>query len=245
MTFMRQLTVSRVVGLLFVGALGCGLINSDVTKVTFDLPSKTYSFDSSKAGVPANFSTVKINCGTPDNLLTMTVMDCCNPPAASPIKPNCTANPVKCESAVCTLEQPVTVVQSMNLKNEVPQLMSVNDQHLANISLETLHYEAMSTLNVDIPALDLYLGPSAAMGPMDAGVIHFGTVPAIAHGTSPSGDVVLDADADATFSSFGYTFGTPFNFIASTTVRVPSGSPAPTGMVTVTVSGKIAAKLAL
>jgi len=241
LTVMRSLSVTRVASLLLVGALGCGLISSDITKVTFDLPPKTYSFDSAQAGLPTAATPV-VHCGSPDNIATMTVMDCCKPPAGLP-QPNCTANPVVCEAGICTLEQPITVSQTMNLKSEVMVLQSVNSQSLVDISLQNLHYEATSTLTIDVPPLELYLAPSTVKDPKDPAAMKFGTVPAIVHGTSPSGDVVLEPGADALFAGYGHDFGTPFNFIATTTISVPSGSAPPTGAITVTVTGKVAAKL--
>jgi hypothetical protein len=239
LTTMRFLSVTRVASLLLVGALGCGLISSDITKVTFDLPAKTYAFNSQQWGIPAG-NTVVVHCGSPDNLLTMTVMDCCNPPAPLP-KPNCTANPVVCEAAVCTLKQPVSVAQKMNLKMEVPELSSVNSQSLVDISLSNLHYDAVSSLNVDVPPLELYLADDGVTDVASGS--KFGTVPAIPKGTSPSGDVILEPNADALFTARGHDFGTPFNFIATTTISVPSGSPTPNGAIMVTVTGKVSAKL--
>ncbi|HVR03273.1 MAG TPA: hypothetical protein VMT47_14140 [Polyangia bacterium] len=226
----------RLGALLLLGAVGCGLLSSDITKVTFDLPAKMYSFDTAQWGIPAG-NTVAVPCGGANP-----IQDCCNPPAPLP-KPNCTANPVVCEASLCTLEQPVTVSQTMNLKAEVPELSSVNSQSLVDISLSNLHYDAKSTLNVDVPPLELFLAPDMVTDPKDAQAMKFGTVPAIAKGTSPSGDVVLEPGADALFAGYGHAFSTPFNFIASTTVSVPSGSPTPTGTITVTVTGKVAAKL--
>jgi len=245
-TAMRSLSSRlrwRLGGLVLLGAVGCGLISSDITKVTFDLPAKTYSFDTAQWGIPAG-NTVAVHCGAPDNLATATIMDCCNPPALPGLtKPDCNAHPLVCEGTpmVCTLKQPVTVAQKMDLKMEVPQLSSISNQSLVDISLSNLHYVAVSTLNVDIPPLELYLADDGVTDSSQG--MKFGTVPTIPKGTSPSGDVVLEPGADALFAARGHTFGTPFNFIATTTVSVPSGSPAPTGMITVTVTGKAAAKL--
>jgi len=73
----------------------------------------------------------------------------------------------------------------------------------------------------------------------------FGTIPAIKAGTSPSGDVVKTAAADTLFSSYVSNFATPFNVLASATVIVPSGSPNPTGAISITLTGSIAAKPSL
>ena len=236
MIAMRSFSFARVAGFLLMGSLGCGLISSDITRVTFDLPAKTYSFNSAQWGIPAG-NTVAVPCGG-----ASPVQDCCNPPAPLP-KPNCTANPIVCEASVCTLKQPVTVAQKMDLKMEVPQLSSVSNQSVVDISLTSLHYDAVSTLNVDVPALELFLADDGVMSATDASAMKFGTVPSIPKGTSPSGDVVLEPNADALFAARGHMFGTPFNFIATTTISVPSGSPTPNGAITVTVTGKAAAKL--
>jgi hypothetical protein len=236
MSAMRLFSLARVSGLLVLGALGCGLISSDITKVTFDLPAKTYSFNASQWGIPAG-STQAVPCGGSN-----VVQDCCNPPAPLP-KPNCAANPLMCVSGVCTLEQPVTVSNTVNLKAEVPVLSSVSNQSIADITLSNLHYEAQNTLNVDVPPLVLYIAADGVTNPNDPSAQKFGTVPMIPKGMNASGDVILEPDADAVFSARGQMFGTPFNFIATTTVVVPSGSPTPQGMITVTITGKIAAKI--
>jgi hypothetical protein len=241
LTVMRSLSVTRVASLLLVGALGCGLISSDITKVTFDLPPKTYSFDSAQAGLPTAATPV-VHCGSPDNIATMTVMDCCNPPAPLP-KPNCVTNPVVCEAGVCTLEQPVTVSQTMNLKAEVGVLQSVNSQSLVDISLQSLHYVAANTLTIDVPPIDLYLAPGTVTDWKDPAAMKFGSVPALAHGMPADGDVILDDGSDALFAKYGHDFGTPFNFIAKTTISVPSGAAPPQGAITITVTGKVSAKL--
>jgi hypothetical protein len=241
MTAMRLFSLARVSGLFVLGALGCGLISSDITKVTFDLPAKTYMFNASQWGLPPGMTPL-VHCGAPDNLATMTVMDCCNPPAPL-TKPDCTAHPVMCVSGVCTLEQPVTVPSMVNLKAEVPVLSSVNSQSIADITLSNLHYEAQNTLNIDVPPLVLYIAPDGVTDPKDPNAQKFATVPMIPKGMNASGDVILEPDADAVFSARGQMFGTPFNFIATTTIVVPSGSPSPQGMITVTVTGKIAAKI--
>jgi hypothetical protein len=235
---MRTFSLARLSGLVVLGALGCGLISSDITKVTFDLPAKTYSFNASQWGIPAG-NTQAVPCGG-----ASPVQDCCNPPALPGVtKPDCTAHPLMCVSGVCTLEQPVTVSNSVNLKAEVPVLSSVNNQSIADITLSNLHYDAQNTLNVDVPPLVLYVAPDGVTNPNDPNAQKFGTVPMIPKGMNSSGDVILEPNADAVFSARGQMFGTPFNFIATTTVVVPSGSPTPQGMITVTITGKIAAKI--
>jgi hypothetical protein len=242
---MKRATLSRVLTVVcvavvttFFGAFGCGLISSDITKVTFDLPMKTYIFDSASFGVPAG-NTAAIPCGA-----APLVTDCCNP-----LGVNAGCSPqrsVMCEAAVCTLHQVVSIPQKVDFKKEVPQLASVSDQHLANMSFEALNYAVTAnTLNVAVPPLQLYLAPgSVTTLPSDQAVL-FGTVDTIPAGQTPSGSIKKEADADATFARFGSDLSAPFNILIGTTIVVPSGTPTPTGRVSVAVTGTFAAKLAL
>jgi hypothetical protein len=220
---MRSLSFARVSGLLGVltlGALGCGLISSDITKVTFDLPTKHYTFSAQGFTVPAGVPNMQIPCGAA-----------------------CTAVGLACVANVCSAQVPLSVYNTINLKMEVPALSSVNSQTLADITLESMSYSVNNTSNVALPEIDLYLAPNGVTSASDPSAMKFGSVPPIAAGANTSGDVVKDPGADALFIMYGQNFGTPFNFIAATTVVVPTGSPAPTGMVDITINGKIAAKL--
>jgi hypothetical protein len=217
---MRLRLSARVVGLLLAGGLGCGLINSDITKVTFDLPRKHYTFDSQGWNVPAGVAQ-KVPCGAGTPLAT------------------CPA-PLTCDAGFCTAHVPVKVVQKMDLGKEVPAL--AGHQSIADITLETLTYDVMSTANVAIPPLELFLAPDGVTDPSDPSAKKFGTVPAIAAGETTSGAVEKEPDADATFVMYGHDLATPFNIIATTSVDV---TMTPTGTVDVTIDGTIAARFSL
>jgi hypothetical protein len=223
-------------------ALGCGLISSDITKVTFDLPMKSYHFDTSGLNIPAG-NTQEIPCGP-----TQLVMDCCNPPAPLPA-PDCSSPTTNITCAtnaqgndVCTAEVTVTQTASMNLGSEVPKLSSATS--LANLSISRIAYTVTNnTLNVDLPPMVIYLAPNGITDPNDPNAKRFGTVPTIPAGTTPSGTVSLEPNAAATFSSFTQSLSTPFNFIITTTVEVPSGTPIPSGAIDVGVTGTLSASL--
>jgi hypothetical protein len=239
MIAMRRMSSVRVLGLALLGAASCGLLNSDISKVSFELPAKSYAFNASQWHLPA--STPAIPCGA-----GQVITDCCNPPALPGVtKPNCAVTPLACDAGVCTAHITISVANPVDLKQEVPVLANVNNQSLANISLGTLTYAVTNTLNVKLPALELYLAPDGITDAKDPSAIKFGTVPEIPAMTPANGDVVKEPDADATFAMFGHAISTPFNFIATTTVVIPSGSPTPTGMVSITVNGTVTAKLAL
>jgi hypothetical protein len=178
----------------------------------------------------------RVACG-PGQIVT----DCCNPPAPIPA-PNCTLTPLVCASQVCTLRFPVTTVQSMDLKQEVPVLANVQSQFLVDVFISRIGYAVTSTLNVELPPVDLYVAPDGVTSISDPSAQKFGTVPATPAMTSGSGDVELSPDVEQIFAPFAHDPAVPFNFIAAATIVLPSGSPIPNGAVSITVTGQLTAK---
>jgi hypothetical protein len=162
---MRRAIVAFV---LAAATSGCGLISADVTETPFDLPTKSYSFDASSFPVPAGV-TAEIPCGA-----GQVVTDCCMPPTGLPM-PDCNLTPLTCEQNengmdVCTATVPVTQKQMLNFGQEVPQLQSFTG--ILKIKIKRISYlVTTNTLNVDLPDVDLYLGPANATKPDDPGVV--------------------------------------------------------------------------
>src|SRR6266700_2831955 len=216
---------------------GCGLISSDITAITFDLPAKSFSFDTASAGwkAPPSYYNVAVPCGT-----GQAVTDCCHPPMPAPT-PDCVATPLVCASSVCALQFPINVSQSINLKNEVPSLASVAASSLS-ITIKQISYTIASTMNVELPPIDIYVAPANVTSADDPSAKKFGTIPATPAGATRSGDVALDPAGQAALSQYMSQFTTPFNLIGHAVMVVPSGSPTPAGKVDATVTGKISAK---
>ncbi|HET6281700.1 MAG TPA: hypothetical protein VFH73_12060 [Polyangia bacterium] len=234
-----SLLVVSVLSFCFMGS-GCGLISSDIASVSFDLPSKSYSFDTNNGmwKLPMGMFPA-IPCG--DGQL---IMDCCNPPDPLP-KPNCAATPLTCEGApsVCTLRFPVSVVQSMDLKKEVPALATFSNQSIIKVTISQIRYTFDSTMNVDLPEVELFLAPDGVTAADDPSAQKFGTVPVTPAMMSGQAQVVLEMTAATIFAERSQHLGTPFNFIATTTVVVPSGTTIPSGGVNLTVTGRAKASL--
>lgn len=226
MRTMRANNSISVIAALLLGALGCGLISPDITKVTFDLPKKHYVFTTAglSSMVPAGAADIQLTCG------------------AGGAVPTCPA-PATCDADVCTVHYPVSVVQTMNLKKDAADLAQYSS--LASISIDRVQYEVVSTANIAIPPLTIYLAPMGISDPADPQAVKFGTVPMIDAMATTSGDVVKEPDADATFAAFTMNLDTNFNFIAATSVTWVSGSGLPTGQVDITIKGRIAAKPSL
>ena len=228
--------VLRLLALL--GAVGCGLVSRDVTGVSFDLPAKSYSFDTNDSmwKLPVG-SFPSVPCGS-----GQLIADCCHPPAPVPT-PDCGVTPLFCENALCTLKFPVTVVQTVNLKDEVPQLQNVDKQYLINVSISQIRYSVSNSLNVDLPPVELYIAPADVTSLADSRAQKFGTVPVLQAMTSGDDMVDLEPGSDVVFANYAHEFGTPFNFIAAATVVVASGSPIPHGKVVITITAQVTASL--
>jgi hypothetical protein len=230
---MPRLVVASVLAL---GISACGLIDSDVTETSFDLPPRMYSFDASTFNAPSGIAS-EVPCGVAP------VVDCCNPTPPLPA-PDCSATPLTCEQnengmMVCTATVPVSQASMINLGQEVPQLSGFTG--VVNIKIKRIGYTVTTnTLNVDLPDVVLYLAAQGVTDPADPSARKFGTLPAILAGTTAVGDVILETNAGEVFNSFAQNLATPFNVIAATTLRV---THSPTGKIDLTISGKLAASL--
>jgi hypothetical protein len=235
---MRRTIVASLLALGCVSvSVGCDkIISSDVTETPFDLPAKTYSFDSASFPIPAGI-TAEVPCGA-----GQLVTDCCMPPVGP--APDCNATPIACQQnengvSVCTAMVKVSQSQMLNFAQEAPELNSLPS--VINIKIKRISYVVMTnTLNIDLPDVELFLGPAGATKPSDSGVVKFGTMPGIMAGTMPAGDVVLVRDAESVLGMFTQDLTAPISFIASTTLTV---THSPTGRIDLTVSGKLAASL--
>jgi hypothetical protein len=231
-----KLSYLMVMGLALSGAASCGLISSDILSTTFSLPAKSYAFNTSVWHLPEG-SFPAISCGA-----GQLVEDCCNPPDPLP-KPDCSVNMLSCDDALCTLHVPISVDQTMDLKKEVPALSSFSNQSLIDVTITKITYVFASTMNVDLPPVELFIAPAGVTSADDPTAQKFGTTRVIPAGASGEDMVVLAPNAGAVFADKAHHFGTPFNFIARTSVVIPSGSPIPSGGVNLTVQGTAKASL--
>ena len=217
----------------------CGLVSRDVSLLSFDLPAKSYSFDTNDSSWKLPTGTFpRVPCGAGE-----LVVDCCNPPARFPT-PDCGLTPLSCESGACTLKFPVAVFQQVDLGQEVPALANVSSQSLVDVYVSQIRYQVTSSLNVALPAVDLFVAPDGVTSAADSRAQKFGTVPVTPPMMSGDGLVAIVPDAEQIFAAYAHDPATPFNFIATTTVVIPSGSLIPQGKVDITVTGQISAQIA-
>src|SRR5438034_11470716 len=84
-------------GMAFVVATGCGLISSDVTKVSFDLPARSYRFDTAQAGWKTSTAT---SFATVPTIACAVDADCCPAPVMA-LGIDCSAIICDAVSAAC------------------------------------------------------------------------------------------------------------------------------------------------
>lgn len=217
MPTMRAKFAISVIGALVLGAIGCGLIDTDITKFTFKLPAKTYTITAPNAGT---IPSTPIACGPGTAVATC-------------------PSPLTCDDAVCTGHVPVSVVRKMDFRKDAAELTSYAS--ITDLKIENIKYSVVSTANIEVPTIEIFLAPDGVTDPAAPSARKFGSIPPIAAGATVSGDVVKEPDADAAFTSFATNIDVPFNFIAATTVDIPTGSPTPTGMVNITINGTLSA----
>jgi hypothetical protein len=226
----------RLAALAAFSLAGCGLISSDVFRVTFDLPVESYTLDTAQWGSlpPAaqNSTFPSIACTT-DN-------DCCTLGALAGI--DCATTPLTCQANLCEADVPVSQSTPIDLSTDVkPSLAQYTS--LAHITISSISYTVSNnSLNVDLPTLSIYLAPSGVTDPTDPRAVLFGTVPSIPAGSDPSAQVQLVSNSGAIFEMFTSNLATPFDIIVATTVKIVAGTPVPSGHITIAVTGTISAQ---
>jgi hypothetical protein len=214
---------------------GCGLISSDIGSVQFDLPPKSYSFDTAQAGWTLPATTLPaVSCSD------ATV--CCTAATAAGVA----CAQVICDgtSGTCAFTATVeTPPQTIDLKSEVPALSSFSSQSVIDVTISQIKYDVTrNTMNVALPPVELFVAPQGVTSASDARAKKFGTVPSTPAGmTVTDGTVVLDPGGQQAFVGFAHAFGTPFVFLSRTTVVVPGGTPTPAGGVDITIRGRLSA----
>ena len=163
---MNYLSLRWAVGVamgLGVGALGgCGLISSDVTNFDLTLPDKTFTIDMGRW---------EINSSARDTYLMRTCAgqspQFCNNAVQQVCTMGCSGS---CGAAsTCDLSFDISLLQSVNLLMEKPELKSINDEPVIKVTIDSVTYEITSnTLNVDTPEFTVYVAPTSVQKISDA-----------------------------------------------------------------------------
>ncbi len=236
MSIMRSSSLeTRAFAVAALALAGCGLISSDITKLTFDLPTQTYTLDTSMWG--------NLPAGTVPAVPCTSSADCCTAGALAGI--SCSTTPLDCNAGTCEAAIPESVWSSIDLATKVPQLSGFGGHALSQITISKITYSVSNnTLNIDLPAMTIYLAKDGITDPNDPGAVVFGTTMPIPAGTDPTNQpVTLVSNAAQVFGMFTTDISMPFNLIAATVVKIEAGQPVPSGAITIAVTGAISAQI--
>ncbi len=216
------------------GAVGCGLISSNIFDVTIGLSSQTYGHD---FGTATTSKAPTISCpASPDPCGALAGQI----PGASNGHCDQTQAP-----AVCAADVSVVLPSTVNLSMDSSFASSVGSKAVRFVHTIDLAYGVnMNTTTFDIPALQLYIGPSGAKLPTDQGVVALGTLQAIPRGTLiPAGSQhVTILEGTAAHDKFAYYVQNPmvpFVLMVATTKTVRGGDPIPAGKIQLVIKPSI------
>lgn len=206
-----------------LGAMGCGLISSDVTNFDLTLPEKKFTIDASgwdvKQSDANNFTSLR--CDSNPTVCSSAVTQACMTGCSG------TCNAAK----TCDLSLDVSLMQPVNLVMEKPELKSINDEPVIKVTIDSVTYQVTSnTLNVATPTINVYVAPTTVLKPgPDATLI--GTIPPI-----PANQVIstpqmlmFTPDGKAALVKIMSSFKTPFNVLVGSSLLVTAGQPVPMG----------------
>jgi hypothetical protein len=213
---------------MVVALCGCGIIDPNITRFELRLPERMFTMDTDQWQLSSSGAVFpEIACGADPTFCETEVQSLCG-------SDQCTGT---CVAGSCQMTVQVTLWRMVDLYEENPELKTINEQPLVDVEIESVHYEVTeNTLNIDTPALTLYMAPASVMDPSDSAAREVGVIPVIAAG-SPQGkaDVMVSAAQEQALETFMRDYQTPFNLIISADITVEAGDPIPMGRLTADV----------
>ncbi len=155
-------------------------------------------------------------------------------PPSDTVTLTCASN--VCDPAPTTISGPVGSV--IDVQSLLASTREVGIRGIESYSIDEVQYDVtLNTLTFDVGAVDIYWGPEAATAiDPSLGVHHFGTMPPVPAGTTPSAQLDLDADGMAALSDYLVNTAQRVRFFAETTVDLAPGDPTPQGTLDVNVN---------
>ena len=219
---MTHLRISGA-ALLLALASGCGLISSDVTNFNLDLPDKKFSIDTASWNVDQQMAMTVLN--TPCSM-TSQCMQAAEAACAMDCSGTCNMQ------SRCSINLDVGLHTSVNLLMEKPELQSINDKAVIDVTIDDLTYLVeQNTLNVPTPEMQIYVAPVTVMDPKDPMAKQIGTIPPVQAGmTTPAAQkMMFTAMGRENLTSTMGNFKTPFNIIVGSTLTMTGGMAIPSG----------------
>lgn len=214
--------------LLAAAAASCGLVDADITEFDLTLPSKQFTIDAERWGLMNAEALTSTTCQTDP--------DPCAAAAEQACEEGTCAAACDAGSLTCDLTLFVSLYQGVDLVNEKPELQTIEDQPLLDVTIDAINFEVSeNSMNVETPEMVVYAAPSTVMAP-EARAKRIGTVPSLPAGATRSlTAITFDAMGRENLASFMSDFKTPFNIIVGSELLVEDGDPVPAGALTVRV----------
>lgn len=226
---MRTYVLALVVALPLFSAGGCGLLE-DATSFTVCTDPQQIVVDAAELGVTMPVASVPaISCAS---------QDIC---AAASDQLACGGQSYDCDivcgsSGNCQIDGTAYHYAPVDLSKNSDFNSKVGSKALDKVSLERVEYQVTeNTLNFDTPQLAVFVGPTTALKPSDAGVTAFANMPAVPAGTQPTGNLTPTSEGQAALSGYVQNYQTPFHILGSASMTFESGAALPAGRMTATI----------
>jgi hypothetical protein len=223
---------------------GCSLINSGT--IGYDYAFDPQQFSQTLGNAPSNMPNVpKVACDPSGK-----TADAC---AAEQAKLGSTLARLSCDASTrqCVANVELRLPYPVDLSMQsLPA--GVVQYGVNNVSIEKIAYWVNDMVNVQLPAIDLFVASSSAKDERDASAVKVGSMAGLPpHSTcldaadkagdsaappsTPVCDLMLLDTGQTALANFVKNYQTPFQFIAHTSFTIKAGEPLPTGVLNFTV----------
>jgi hypothetical protein len=211
---------------------GCGIVDDDPPSVNLSSLQKQFSIDATTWSVNSTSAVALTNQACTPNA----VPDACAIDAATLSickAATCTATCNELTSR-CELSLRVELWRSINLPIELPKLEPATNTAMVSsleVMLDDLTYQVSeNALNVDTPALSIYVSPATVMRPSGEGAVRIAEIPSVPATTdlSARGVTFLPGGKEILRRRLS-DFQVPFNLLIASDLIVDFATPIPTG----------------
>lgn len=225
------LGLTAALSLAVIGSAACGLVSTNILDKTFELSAQKFSLDfgTTTGKVPTVACTV---AGDPKCATLATQVSAAGGTATG------TCDTV---ARACGAEITVTKSYPVTLSNDPTFAQTIGSKAISIVKAIELNYGASNLSTVNLPDMDLYIGPDTAKTPTDKDVYRIDTIAAIGKGVviaDKSRKIIVAAGTPA-FERFSYYLSNPkvpFLLLLSGKPTVKAGDDLPSGKVDVTIT---------
>ncbi|HEU0036828.1 MAG TPA: hypothetical protein VFQ53_39735 [Kofleriaceae bacterium] len=195
-----------------------------MTDFDLTLPEKRFTVDTSSWDVDSVQAEayLQTSCASAPTICSSAAQQAC----AMDCSGECNAS-----TQTCDLTLDVSLYQMIDLVTEKPELKSLNDEPVIQVTIDRVAYEVTTnTLNVDTPEMVVYVAPMSVMEPNDPQAKPIGTIDPVPAGTTvASREITFTPTGRADLIAVMSTYKTPFNVLVGSALTVRSGQQLPAG----------------